>query len=259
MAHTVGNVSRMARISVRTLHHYDEIGLVKPSSRTPAGYRQYTAEDVEKLQQVLFYRELGFPLEEIARILADPAFDRRRALVDQRELLAERAEQVRALVALIDRTIEALDRGECMSREALFDGFDPSRYEEEARERWGGSPEYDQSVARTRRYTPDDWKAIRAEAAAVVEAFAAAFDAGTAPSDARAMDLAERHRQHVSRWFYECSSEIHVGLGEMYVADPRFSAGYERMRPERPGLAQYIRDAIRANARRVQRDAGTPA
>ena len=259
MAHTVGDVSRMARISVRTLHHYDEIGLVKPSSRTVAGYRQYTDEDVEKLQQVLFYREMAFPLGEIARLLAEPGFDRRRVLADQRELLAERAEQAHALVALIDRTIEALDRGEHMNREALFEGFDPSRYEEEARERWGGSPEYEQSVARTRAYTPDDWQAIRAEAAAIVQAFAAAFHAGTAPDDDRAVQVAERHRRHVSRWFYECSFEIHVGLGEMYVADPRFSAGYERMRPERPGLAQYIRDAIRANASRVQRDAGTPA
>jgi DNA-binding transcriptional MerR regulator len=155
MAHTVGDVSRMARISVRTLHHYDEIGLVKPSSRTAAGYRQYTDEDVEKLQQVLFYREMAFPLGEIARLLAEPGFDRRRVLADQRELLAERAEQAHALVALIDRTIEALDRGEHMNREALFEGFDPSRYEEEARERWGGSPEYEQSVARTRACTND--------------------------------------------------------------------------------------------------------
>jgi len=247
MAHTVGDVARMARISVRTLHHYDQIGLVKPS-RTDAGYRLYTERDVERLQQALFYRELGFPLEEIARILADPAFDRRRALVDQRELLVERADQARALVALIDRTIEALERGEDLSEEGLFDGFQPSRYEEEARERWGETPEHEESVARTRRYGKEDWQAIRAEAAAIVEGFAAAFDAGTPATRPEAMGLAERHRQHITRWFYGCSFEIHVGLGEMSVADPRFSAHYE---PVREGLAQYICDAIRANAVRA--------
>jgi DNA-binding transcriptional MerR regulator len=248
MAHTVGEVARMARISVRTLHHYDEIGLVVPSSRTAAGYRLYAEPDMERLQQVLFYRELGFALEKIARVLADPGFDRRRALVSQRELLVERAEHARALVSLIDRNIEALDRGERVNREELFDGFEPAAYEAEARDRWGGTQEYEQSVARTRRYGAEDWRAIRAEAAAIVEDFAAALDAGAAPADERAADVAERHRQHISRWFYDCSREVHVGLGEMYVADPRFAANYE---PVRPGLAAYIRDAIRANAERA--------
>lgn len=250
MAHTVGEVARMARISVRTLHHYDEIGLVVPSSRTEAGYRLYEEPDLERLQQVLFYRELGFALDEIARILADPGFDRRRALVSQRELLQERAEQARALVALIDRTIQTLERGETVSREALFDGLQPAAHEEEARERWGGTEEYEESARRTRRYGPEDWKALRAEAAAIVDDFAAALDSGAAPTDARAADVAERHRQHITRWFYPCSSEIHVGLGEMYVSDPRFAASYE---PARPGRAGYVRDAIRANAERGAR------
>jgi len=248
MARTVGEVSRMARISVRTLHHYDEIGLVKPSSRTDAGYRLYTGEDLGRLQQVLFYRELGFTLEEIGRVLSDPAADRRSVLVNQRELLMERAERTRALVALIDRTIEALDQGESMSQEAMFDGFDPSQYEEEAHRRWGGTAEYEESVKRTRRYKEEDWKAIRSEAAQIVEAFAAALDAGAAPTDAKPMDVAESHRQHITRWFYPCSYEVHVGLGEMYVADPRFSAHYE---PVRPALAEFIREAIRANAGRA--------
>ena len=251
MAYSIGEVARLARISVRTLHHYDEIGLVRPTSRSDAGYRLYTRRDVERLQQALFYRELGFPLEEIARVLTDPAFDRRSALMTQRELLVERAGQVRALVALIDKTIEALDRGEDMTTESLFDGFDASRYEEEAKERWGGTKEYAESARRTRRYKKDDWKAIKQDAAAIVEAFAQAYDARTPATDAAAMDAAERHRQHISRWFYECSYEIHVGLGEMYVADPRFSASYDEARPDRPGLAQYIRDAIRANGERA--------
>jgi DNA-binding transcriptional MerR regulator len=249
MAHTVGDVSRMARISVRTLHHYDQIGLVKPRARSEAGYRLYSDGDVERLQQVLFYRELGFRLEEIGRILADPDFDRRGALVDQRELLAERAERTRALVTLIDRTLSALDGGEKMTPEALFDGFEPSEHEEEARERWGGTPEYEESRRRTSRYTQEDWKAIKAEAGAIVEAFGAAFEAGTAATDPGATDVAERHRQHISRWFYTCSYEVHIGLGEVYVADPRFGAAMGST--ESPGLDQYILSAIRANAERA--------
>jgi DNA-binding transcriptional MerR regulator len=246
MAYTVGDVSRMAHVSVRTLHHYDAIGLVKPSSRTEAGYRLYTQRDLERLQQVLFHRELGFSLEDIARVLADPAFDRRRALMTQRGVLVMRARQAHALVDLIDKTIAALDRGEPMSQEDIFNGFDPSQYEEEAQERWGGTAEYAESLKRTRRYTKEDWKTIGAEAAAITEAFAAAMDAG-GPTATRAMDVAERHRQHISRWFYTCSFAIHVGLGDMYVADPRFAANYE---PVRAGLSQYIADAIRANAAR---------
>jgi MerR family transcriptional regulator, thiopeptide resistance regulator len=247
MAYTVGDVSRMARISVRTLHHYDEIGLVEPSSRTEAGYRLYAPRDLERLQQVLFYRELEFTLEEIARMLADPAFDRRRALVAQRELLLEKAEQARALVELVDKTIAAIDKEEPMSHEDLFNGFDPSQYEEEARERWGGTAAFEESIRRTRSYKKEDWKALGAEGAAINDAFVAAMDAGLPASHPRAMDAAERHRQHITRWFYDCSFEIHVGLGEMYVADPRFAANYE---PLRTGLAAYIRDAIRANAAR---------
>jgi len=247
MAYTVGDVSRMARISVRTLHHYDAIGIVKPSSRSDAGYRLYTPRDLERLQQVLFYRELGFPLEEIAQLLADPRLDRRRALMAQRELLAARAVQARALVDLIDKTIAALDQGETMSDTELFDGFDPSSYEEEVKERWGGTREYEESARRTRGYTKDDWNKVTAEAAAVSQAFADLMAAGVPSTDPRAMDAAERHRVHITRWFYACSYEVQMGLGEMYVADPRFAANYEKVRP---GLAAYVRDAIKANAAR---------
>jgi len=250
MAYTVGDVSKMARVSVRTLHHYDEIGLVKPSSRTEAGYRLYTPRDLERLQQVLFHRELGFALEDIARMLADPAFDRRRALVAQRDLLLKRAEQAHALVGLIDKTLAALDGEQAMSDEDLFNGFDPSQYEEEAKQRWGGTPAYEESVRRARSYKKEDWKALGAEGAAINDAFVAAMDAGVPATHVQAMDAAERHRQHISRWFYPCSFEIHVGLGEMYVADPRFAANYE---PLRTGLAAYIRDAIAANAQRSSR------
>jgi DNA-binding transcriptional MerR regulator len=245
---TIGHVARVARISVRALHHYDEIGLVKPSGRSRSGYRLYTQADLERLQQVLFFRELGFRLEDIAPILADPGFDRRSALLAQRERLVENAARANALVHLIDTTIQKLERGEAMRPEEMFEGFDPAKYEEEAKARWGNTPEFAESQKRTKRYTKDDWKQIRADMDAITQAFAEAMASGERPGDAAAMDVAERHRQHIDRWFYPCSYRIHVGLGEMYVADPRFAANYEK---HGAGLAAYICEAIRANAARA--------
>ena len=132
-------------------------------------------------------------------------------------------------------------------RREVFGDFDPDEHAEEARQRWGGTDAYRQSAQRTATYSKDDWARIKAEAAGNVDAFAAAFDDGVAASEPRAMDLAEAHRRHISQWFYDCSFEVHRGLGDMYVADPRFAANYDGTRA---GLAQYIRDAIHANADR---------
>src|SRR4051812_37177691 len=121
MTYTVGELASLARVSIRALHHYDEIGLLRPSGRSGAGYRLYTAPDLQRLQQVLFFRELGFKLEEIQRILADPGFDRRQTLVAHRALLAERAERARALVDLVDRTLKALGDDDTMNPEEMFE------------------------------------------------------------------------------------------------------------------------------------------
>ncbi|MFI5907131.1 TipAS antibiotic-recognition domain-containing protein [Dactylosporangium sp. NPDC051541] len=132
-------------------------------------------------------------------------------------------------------------------RRELFGDNDPEQYAAEAQERWGDTDAYKESARRTARYTKADWERIKAEAAANTEGFAAAFDGGVPADDSRVMDLAEAHRQHIGRWFYDCPVEMHQGLGEMYVADPRFTANYDT---GHPGLAAYIRDAIRANAAR---------
>jgi MerR family transcriptional regulator, thiopeptide resistance regulator len=249
MTYTVGDLASLARVSVRTLHHYDEIGLLRPSGRSGAGYRLYTAPDLQRLQQVLFFRELGFKLDEILRILSDPGFDRRQTLVAQRALLAERAERARALVDLVDRTLKALEEDDTMNPEETFEGFDPAPYEEETKAWWGTTEAYAESKRRTSRYTKDDWKKMAAESRATVEELAQAMDDGVAPTDARAMDLAEAHRAHLERWFYACPPAMHVGLGEMYVADPRFAAVYDE---RRAGLAEFLRAAIHANAARVK-------
>jgi DNA-binding transcriptional MerR regulator len=248
MSYKIGEASRIARISVRALRHYDDVGLVVPSARSAAGYRLYTDGDLERLQQVLFYRELGFGLERIAALLADPRFDRRRALQEQRALLVETAERSRALVRLIDKTLMSMDGGKTMSPEESFEGFDPSKYDDEANERWGSTHSYAESKRRTARYSKEDWATIRAEAESIETALADAMERDEPADGAAAMDLAERHRMHIDRWFYPCSPQMHVGLADMYVADPRFAAHYDA---RRAGLAAFVRDAIHASAARA--------
>jgi MerR family transcriptional regulator, thiopeptide resistance regulator len=253
MSLTVSQVARLAGVSVRTLHHYDEIGLLRPSGRSEAGYRLYESVDLQRLQQVLFFKELGFPLEEITRIVGDPGFDLRAALLMQRQLLTERADRVHALLRAVDAALESLEKGTTMTKEEMFEvfgDFDPSKYEDEAQQRWGNTDAYKESARRTARYTKQDWVKIKAEGEEIQQALAAHLDAGRAPTEPAVMEVAERHRSYISRWFYPCSHEIHRGLGELYVNDPRFTANIDRLRP---GLAQFTRDAFRANAERVSR------
>lgn len=251
MSLTVSQLARLAGVSVRTLHHYDEIGLLRPSGRSEAGYRLYEQPDLQRLQQVLFFKELGFPLEEISRIVRDPAFDLRAALHMQRRLLTERAVRVQALIGAVDAALASLEKGTAMTKEEMFEvfgDFDPGKYEDEAHERWGNTDAYKESARRTKRYTKADWERIKAEADQIYRDLAAQLEAGARPTDPAVMDVAERHRAHIDRWFYPCSREMHRGLGELYVNDPRFTATFERIGT---GLAEFARDAFRANAERA--------
>ncbi|HEX5108711.1 MAG TPA: MerR family transcriptional regulator [Vicinamibacterales bacterium] len=248
----VKDVARLARVSVRTLHHYDAIGLLVPTARTAAGYRLYTDSDLLRLQQILIGRELGLPLEEIRRSLEDPRFDRKTALLEQRERLNQHARQAEAIIRAIDLALAELDgrrrKGE-LKMEELFQGFNPSEYEEEARRRWGASDAFAEAQQRTGRYTPDDWKTVAIEQAAVYDAAYAALKAGKSPSDSTVMDIAERHRMSIDRWFYPCSHGMHRGLASMYESDERFRKSIDK---HGEGLTPFLADAIRANAARHQ-------
>jgi MerR family transcriptional regulator, thiopeptide resistance regulator len=250
--YTVGEVARIAHVSVRALHHYEEVGLLAPSGRTGSGYRLYALDDLEQLQQVLFYKQLGFSLEDIRELMSDPAFDRREALLVQRDLIAEQALRLEALLHLIDKTIGSLEGGIRMTKEEMFEvfgGFDPSEYEDEVTERWGDSDAYKESARRAARYTKADWQRFKAESEEINAAIIALMDEGVPANDPRAMDAVERARLQIDTWFYPCSREMHAGLGRMYVADPRFTATYEKIRP---GMAQYVCDAILANGERAE-------
>jgi MerR family transcriptional regulator, thiopeptide resistance regulator len=249
--YTVGEVARIAHVSIRSLRHYDELGLLKPSRRSDAGYRLYTSEDLERLQEVLFFKELGFGLRKIHVLMADPAHDRREALIAQRRELVARALRLEAMAVLIDDTLTALEEGIAMKDEELFGvfgTFDPSEHAEEARERWGGTAAYQESARRTKRYTKDDWRRYKTESDALHADIAALMDLGVPPDDPRVMDAAERHRLQIDRWFYPCDHATHAGLGRMYVADARFAATYEAIRP---GMARYFSAAIVANVERA--------
>jgi MerR family transcriptional regulator, thiopeptide resistance regulator len=247
---TVGTLARMAGVTVRTLHHYDEIGLLAPSGRSEAGYRRHTSADVERLQQILFYRQLGFGLDQVGMALADPDGDTLAHLRRQHLLLGERIERLRRLQDAVALAMEAHQMGIDLTPEErleVFGAFDPDEHAAEARERWGQTDAYRESAHRARGYTKDDWLRIKAEGEAIGRAFLAALESGMPADSTDAMDAAEAHRLQIDRAFYPCSYEMHKGLAAMYLADPRFSATYEA---QAPGMAQYVHDAILANAAR---------
>lgn len=240
----------LAGISVRALRHYDELGLLRPSGRSDAGWRLYAPEDLNRLQQVLFYRELGFGLTEIRDLMADPRFDRREALVVQRGLIVAKTARLKAILDLIDKTLASIERGMEMSKEEIFEvfgDFDPAEYEEEVKERWGDTEAYKESARRTAGYTKEDWQRIKDEGEAWMTKAIELFDNGTAPDDPKAKALAEEARLAIDRNFYPCSRSMHMMLGEGYVSDPRFTEYYDK---HRSGLAKWFNEAIKANAAR---------
>jgi DNA-binding transcriptional MerR regulator len=232
---------------VRTLHHYDEIGLCRPSQRTAAGYRLYDDADVLRLQQVLVLRELGLPLPEIAAVIdEDP--DRAALLRKHRAALVDRRGKLDAMLAAVDHALDHLAKGPTTMQpddmKKLFDGFDPAQYDEEVQQRWGNTDAYKESARRTKQYTPEDWARYKTEAAEVGSRIAALMRAGKPVTDAEVQAAVEEHRLLIDRWFYPCSVEMHKGLGQMYVADLRFTENLDKLGE---GYAQYLSDAIAAS------------
>lgn len=248
--YTVSQVSRMAHVTVRTLHHYDDIGLLAPSQRGGNGYRFYSEADLQRLQQILLFKELGFSLDAIQTLIDEPAADRRAALLAQRTQLNLDLRKTEAVIRAIETALNVLEETGTMSKENIFDGFDEfehAKYADEARERWGDTDAYKESARRAKQYSKQDWQRMKEQMDAVHNGIAHLMESGKPADDPAVTALAEKHRLHIDHWFYPCSPEMHAALGDMYIADPRFTATYEGISP---GLAQYMRDAIAANARR---------
>jgi len=242
----VAELAKLSGLSVRALHHYDAIGLLVPTARSASGYRLYDETAVLRLQQILIGRELGLALEEIRRSLDDPRFDLRATLRDQREKLATRARRAREMIAAIDRALALIEDAKETDMKELF--VDP--HEEETRARWGDTDAYRVSRARAKGYGRAEWDALRAEQGEIYDAARRAKESG-APADADvAMDVAERHRLSIDRWFYPCSYAMHDNLADLYEADERFAASIDAYGA---GLTPYLSAAIRANAARNRR------
>lgn len=245
---TVGRVAQRLGITRRTLHHYDEIGLVAPSVRSHAGYRLYTEGDLTRLQHVVVYRRLGFGLEEIADLL-----DRPEGLVEhlrrQRASVMSRLDELRGLVTALDHALEnAMTHTpitDAQKRELFGDGFG-EEYAAEAEQRWGDTPAWEQGKERAAGWTMADWERIKAEGDAVNAQFARLLAAGVPTDSDEAAAAAEAHRRSIESHF-DCTHEMQEKIAAGYVSDPRFTAYYEAIAP---GLAQYVYDAIGANAAR---------
>jgi MerR family transcriptional regulator, thiopeptide resistance regulator len=246
----VKEVAELSGLTIRALHHYDAIGLLTPSTRSAPGYRLYDDDDLVRLQQILIGRELGLSLEDIRRSLDDPDFDRREALLAQRAALAERADRAAEMIRAIDTALTAIEENDMgkIDMTKIFDGFDPDQYEDEVKQRWGNTDAYKISAQRTKSYTESDWRRFKDEQGAIHADAIAAMKAGVPSDDARAMDIAERHRLSIDRWFYPCSPKMHCGLADLWEADRRYADNIDKYGP---GLTEYLAAAVRANAKRA--------
>jgi len=243
-------MAHLSGVTVRTLHHYDQVGLLVPGARSPAGYRLYDDADVERLSQILVYRSAGVALTDIGALLATDGTPREAHLRRQIDLLDKRRDHLDRQRAVLMKALEAMSMGMNLDPDEIFEVFgedDPRQYESETEERWGGTAEYADSWRRTSAYTKQDWQRAQADADGVVAEFMRCKGSGLSADSAEAMAAAERHRQNITTWYYDCTYEMQVGLAEMYLADPRFMAYYEK---RMPGLTQYVHDAIVANALR---------
>jgi len=246
-ANTVGAVAALTGVSVRTLHHYDHIGLVVPSVRTPAGYRGYTDADIERLHLVLVYRSVGIPLEEIRALLDDPGADVVEHLRRQHQLLLEQADRLQHTIKAVEELMNAHRSGIQLTAQEQVEIFGTTAFTEEyameAEKRWGDTDAWRQSQQRVSQLSKDDWIAIKAEGDALLEALARAKRDGVEPGSEAANALAARHRASIER-FYDCDEEMHRNLVQMYLADERFTRYYDDVEP---GLAQFVHDIVFAS------------
>jgi DNA-binding transcriptional MerR regulator len=248
---TVKQVATLSGVSVRALHHYDEVGLLKPACVGPNGYRYYGEDELLRLQQILFHRELGFPLDEIRQVLDAPDFDREAALRRHRERMVAEAERFRALVATIDTTLAALQGATKMDEKAMYRGFDPEKQAEH--EAWlverfgqGVKPAIAAGKDRAKGMTRGEFDSLIGEVEAIEAELAAAMAAGLPADSAAVQAIVRRHHAWVARsWNAAPTAERYVGLAQMYADHPEFRARYEG---RAPGLTEYLGAAMRAFA-----------
>jgi DNA-binding transcriptional MerR regulator len=239
--YTVRQLALLAGVSVRALHHYDRIGLLKPSRRSAAGYRLYARPDLLRLQQILFYKELDLPLSEIQAILDEPGFDPLMALREHRRRLQARRERLERLIETVDRTIGQLTEDEmALTDEELYEGFSKEqaqRYRREAREMYDPAL-VEESERRLKRMSRAQWEALKQEGDDITRQIAGLMD--RPEGDPGVQAAIARHYTMMGK-FYTVTPEIYRGLGGLYVENPEFRAFYEKYRP---GLADFMQAAM---------------
>ncbi len=240
--YTVKEVASIAGVSVRTLHYYDEIGLLRPTSVGGNQYRYYDDQALLRLQQILLYRDMGMELRQIRQMLDNPDFNMVSALREHRKRLEQRIHDFEKLIETVDNTIQHLEEGSSMAPKKLFTGFTPEQqeqYEREARLTYG--PErVNESIRRWNAYSPEERQNILQEGQAIYTGLVQALAQGVPSDDAHVQRLMNRWHQHI-RNFYEPSLEVLRGLAELYTAHPDFAANFAAMHP---GLAVYMQQAI---------------
>lgn len=247
MEYTVQKLSRMAGVSTRTLRYYDEIGILKPARISSSGYRVYGQSEVNRLQQILFYRELGVALESIKDIINSPSFDSMLALKEHREKLLAKREQIDMLIANVDKTIAMAEGRINMSDKEKFEGFkqkmideNEKKYGKEVREKYGDETvnKSNEAFRNMTKEQYDNWEKLNHE---LTNTLKEAFATGD-PASELAQKAADLHRQWLTfAWDGSYSKEAHAGIAQMYVDDERFTAYYDK---EQPGIAAFLRDAI---------------
>lgn len=246
MSYKVKEVAEMVGISVRMLHHYDKIELLKPESVSPAGYRFYADRDLERLQLILFFKELDFSLKQIKEILDSPGFDRKEALKSHRTLLVEKMKRLEKIIETVDTTIKVIEGGIDMKKEEMFGAFDmreieqhKEKYAKEVKEKYGSSEAYKECEKKTSSYTNDDWLEILSKGRAIFQKLATLMDKD--PSNLEVQEIIGAYRKYISDNFYTCTLEIFRGLGEMYVTDERFTKNIDKYGE---GLTAFMKDAM---------------
>jgi DNA-binding transcriptional MerR regulator len=240
MKYSINKLARAAGITVRTLHHYDDIGLLQ-TQRDENGYRLYGDSELLRLQQILIYRDLSFPLPTIKQILDEPSFDYLLALKEHLQHIEKEQLRLSELIKTIKNTLKKLKKGDSMTAQDMYGGLTKKQYEEytaEAQERWGNTDAYKQSVARVKAMGKAGLAKVGEEMKAIELELAALMDHDITSTEVQ--EVIAKHRANLTH-FYDVSDEMYAGLAHMYIDDPRFAAHYNEVKP---GLAKVLSDAI---------------
>ena len=223
-------------VSVRTLHYYDEIGLLRPAFVDRAtGYRFYDENSLLRMQEILFYRELDFSLKSIGEILSSPSYDKNKALNEQKQLLTLKKERLERLISAIDGAV----KGENVMN--AFDNSEFEKYKVEAQERWGETDAYKEHTEKTKDYSKAKWNSLANDMDAIMEEFSVCMKNGEKPESTEAQNLVKKLQNHITDNYYTCTNDILAGLGQMYVLDERFKNNIDK---HGDGTADFISKSI---------------